>query len=63
MTHSGLQFGGKPNIPMRQEHTGLESISRQSAFGPQGDGMHGFLRSSGGFGTLDNNLLDSTCFQ
>lgn len=38
LTHSGLQFGGDPINPSRQEHDGESPISLHSEFGPQGDG-------------------------
>ena len=47
MTHSGRQFGGAPNIPVRQEHTGLPSTTLQSELAPHGDGTHGFVGGAG----------------
>lgn len=41
MTHSGLQLGGLPEYPERQEQEGDPPISRQFAFDPQGDGTQG----------------------
>lgn len=38
LTHSGLQFGGEPTKPWRQEHDGESPVTRHSAFGPHGDG-------------------------
>lgn len=57
MMHSGRQFGGAPSIPAKQEHTGLPSISLQSAFNPQGEGMQGVLgvTSTLGTETIDKN--------
>lgn len=49
MAHSGLQYGAAPSIPGKQEHTGLESITLHSAFGPQGDGIHGLIGGWIGF--------------
>ena len=45
--HSGRQFGGAPNIPVRHEQTGRSSTTRQSALAPQGDGTHGFAGGAG----------------
>lgn len=44
-THSGLQFGGVPWYPLRQEQDGTSPISRHTAFGPQGDGTQAGLFS------------------
>lgn len=41
--HSGRQAGGAPRYPATQEHTGCWLISRQTLFGPQGEGEQGFL--------------------
>lgn len=40
--HSGLQFGGDPMKFVKHEHTGWLFTSLQTAFNPQGDGLHGF---------------------
>lgn len=47
LTHSGLQFGGEPMKPKRQEHDGESPDTRHSAFGPHGDGWHGFAGTTG----------------
>lgn len=47
ITHSGLQFGGVPNIPIKHEHTALVSCTRQSEFGPHGDGIQGLDGTTG----------------
>lgn len=44
-THSGLQFGGLPKNPIKQEHEGIPPMLRHSAFSPHGDGKHGFKGS------------------
>ena len=48
ITHSGLHAGGAPKYPGKQVHTGRDSTTRHSAFGPQGDGWQGSV-GSGGF--------------
>lgn len=40
--HSGLQEGGLPRYPLIHAHTACWLISRQTLFGPQGDGLQGF---------------------
>ncbi|KAL0104912.1 hypothetical protein PUN28_016514 [Cardiocondyla obscurior] len=35
--HSGLQYGGEPKNPFRQEHDGASPTTLHSAFAPQGD--------------------------
>lgn len=50
--HSGLQFGGAPNMPGRQEQTGRWSTTRHWELPPQGEGMQGFSTSTGTFGTV-----------
>lgn len=52
VTHSGLQEGGVPENPWRQEHTGWEFVSLHWLLGPQGDGIHGFT----GFDTKINEI-------
>lgn len=47
LMHSGLQFGGEPKNPPRQEHEGVSPITRHSAFVPQGDGAQGFACITG----------------
>ena len=42
VAHSGLQDGGLPKYPFRQEHAAFSFISRQILFGPQGEGLQGF---------------------
>jgi len=42
-THSGLHVGGLPMYPVRHEHTACPFISRHWLFGPQGDGLHGWV--------------------
>lgn len=41
--HSGRQAGGAPRYPATQEQTGCWLITRQTLFGPQGEGEQGFL--------------------
>lgn len=43
VTHSGLQVGGLPMYPTAHEQTAWPLISLHWLFGPQGDGLHGFL--------------------
>lgn len=43
MVHSGLHDGGVPTYPTTQEHTAWLFISLHWLFGPQGDGLHGWL--------------------
>lgn len=45
-THSGRHEGGFPVYSGRQEHTALPETTRHWLFGPQGDGIHGFVSSS-----------------
>lgn len=47
LIHSGLQFGGEPRNPGRQEHDGVSAKARHSALAPQGDGEHGCVRTTG----------------
>lgn len=42
LIHSGLQLGGEPVNSGRQEHDGESLITWHWAFGPHGDGSHGF---------------------
>lgn len=44
--HSGLQPGGLPIYSGKQEHTACPLTSLHWLFGPQGDGLHGFLGAS-----------------
>lgn len=44
--HSGLHVGGLPIKPGTQEQTAWLLISLHWLFGPQGDGLQGFLFSS-----------------
>lgn len=44
--HSGLQFGGVPKNSGKHEHDGELLISLQIAFGPHGEGWHGFTEIS-----------------
>lgn len=46
-THSGLQFGGLPENPVKHEQEGASPISWQIEFGPQGDGTQGFGFATG----------------
>ena len=39
--HSGLQLGGPPKYPLRQEHTGLGPSALHSLLGPHGSGLQG----------------------
>lgn len=48
MTHSGLQFGGAPMNPGRQEQAGCPLTGRHCEFGPHDDERHGF---EDGFGS------------
>ena len=41
MTHSGLQLGGGPMYPGRQEQASWPFITWQTALAPHGDGWHG----------------------
>lgn len=43
LVHSGLQVGGLPIYPTTHEHTAWLLICRHWEFGPQGDGLHGFV--------------------
>lgn len=43
LTHSGLQFGGDPINCGKHEQEGLSLITWHWAFGPHGDGWHGFI--------------------
>lgn len=54
--HSGLQSGGLPINPLRQEHDGASPISWQIEFGPQGEGTQGFgfLTGCTGAGAKNN---------
>lgn len=51
VVHSGLQVGGLPKYPGKQEHTACSLITRQTLFGPQGEGLHGFV------GTRTANMI------
>lgn len=46
MTHSGLQFGGRPMKFGRQEQAGTFPSTLQCEWGPQGDGIQGFCCST-----------------
>lgn len=46
--HSGLQEGGVPMKPWRQEQTAWLSTFRHWLLGPHGEGLQGSLRSAGG---------------
>lgn len=46
-THSGLQFGGLPIYSERQLQDGTPWLSWHWEYGPQGDGMHGLIYSTG----------------
>lgn len=48
--HSGLQLGGLPINPFRQEQDGEPPISRHCEFGPHGEGAQGFTGLGSGFG-------------
>lgn len=48
ITHSGLQFGGAPIYPSRQEQAGLDPETWHWEFGPQGFGAHGFSGTTDG---------------
>jgi hypothetical protein len=55
ITHSGLQFGGAPTYPSRQEQAGAGPETLHWAFGPQGFGTHGFSGNEGGPGGAVND--------
>ena len=57
MTHSGLQFGGLPVYPWRQEQAGCPLISLHSENGPHGEGTHGL---TGLF--VSTGIIAVTCF-
>jgi len=53
LTHCGRQLGGEPMKSGRQEHDGPSSDTLHAAFGPHGDGWHGFFGSAcGGFSAV-----------
>lgn len=52
--HSGLQLGGAPMYPARQEQTACPFCGRHWLFGPQGDGWQG---SWGCCGNSENNFI------
>lgn len=43
--HSGLQLGGPPKYPFRQEQTGLGPSLLHSLYGPHGSGLQGSVGS------------------
>jgi hypothetical protein len=47
ITHSGLHVGGDPIYPSWQEQTPCPLSTLQVLYGPQGDGMQGFILSIG----------------
>jgi hypothetical protein len=53
--HSGLQFGGAPTYPPRQEQAGVDPETWHRAFGPQGFGTHGFSGTTGSLGGAGND--------
>jgi len=57
ITHSGLQLGGTPTYPSRQEHAGLDPETWHWAFGPQGFGTHGSSGTTGTLGGAKNNEI------
>ena len=57
--HSGLQLGGPPKYPLRQEHTGLGPSGLHSLLGPQGSGLQG---SSGITGATDKGIFYNVIF-
>lgn len=52
--HSGRQFGGLPIKFGKQEQEDMPLLSRHSAFGPQGDGMHGLNGTGTGRDSKNN---------
>lgn len=58
-THSGRQFGGDPIYSLRQEHDGESPTGRHSAFGPHGEGLHGFVGSAGLSTKIYNHRLST----
>lgn len=48
MVHSGLQLGGVPTYVGKHEHEGELPISLHCEYGPQGDGMQGFINAGWG---------------
>lgn len=52
-THSGRQFGDVPIKSGKHEHEGNSPFTWHTAFGPQGDGMHGLdVGASAGGGAV-----------
>jgi hypothetical protein len=49
-THSGLQLGGEPMYPDKQEQDGEPPISRHCENGPHGVGWHGSWTTVGSLG-------------
>jgi len=45
--HSGLHKGGAPIYPEKHEHTATPFTCLHWLFGPQGDGAHGLMVSTG----------------
>lgn len=68
ITHSGLQLGGEPMYPCKQEQAGFGPLAWHCEFGPHGEGWHGSRGLSTGvtttgakkrFNLLKNNKLFS----
>jgi hypothetical protein len=61
LTHSGLQFGGDPVKAGRHEQDGLSPATWHAAFGPHGEGWHGFVggASEGGAANKQNMCVFS----
>lgn len=56
-THSGRHEGGDPIIVFWHEHTACPSTTRQTLFGPHGEGLHGSLDGSSKRKTIKKILL------
>lgn len=48
LMHSGRQFGGVPLYSGKHEQEGASLTTLHCAFGPQGEGLHGFKGIDGG---------------
>lgn len=58
VTHSGRHPRyGSPKYPGAHVHAPTEFLSVQIEFGPQGDGLQGFVSSSLGTVTMNENIL------
>lgn len=62
MVHSGLQLGGIPKYPTKQEQEGDLPMLRHSELGPHGDGTQGFTNMGGsGSGGSTENIRLASC--